>query len=148
MTKSILPNFPMVCLTAAANCSVSRTSALAGMQTFPVALDNSSADAFSRSKLLRGTQSNLVVLARYYIHFLLSAYNDSVCSMPHLIVFQSESSARIERQRRTTASVIPLQIPDPPPVQNSTLPSKMPSLKTLVEFTARVTCADVILVQC
>ena len=36
---------------------------------------------------------------------------------------------------RTTASVIPLQIPDPPPVQNKTFPLKISSLKIVLEST-------------
>ena len=36
-------------------------------------------------------------------------------------------------QTRTTASVMPLQMPEPPPVQKSTLPLKMSGLNTSVE---------------
>lgn len=40
---------------------------------------------------------------------------------------------------RTTASVIPRQIPEPPPVQNSTLPLNISGLKIAVESTIGVT---------
>lgn len=42
---------------------------------------------------------------------------------------------------RTTASVIPLQIPEPPPVQNNTLPLKISSLKMAEESTTGATYA-------
>jgi hypothetical protein len=46
------------------------------------------------------------------------------------------------------ASVIPRHIPDPPPVQNNTLPLKISSLKTDVESTMGTTYADGAMVSC
>jgi len=46
------------------------------------------------------------------------------------------------------ASVIPRHIPDPPPVQNNTLPLKISSLKTDVESTMGTTYADGAMVFC
>ena len=41
-------------------------------------------------------------------------------------------------QKHTIASVMPRQMPEPPPVQKSTFPLKMSGLNTAVEYTALV----------
>ena len=64
---------------------------------------------------------------------LLPANNHGVGTVAHL---EPQSAQFVPNDNiRTTASVMPLQIPDPPPVQNKTFPLKMSSLKTALEST-------------
>lgn len=93
MTKSILPNLSMVCLTAARTCLGSLTSALTPRQAFPVAADSSWAVLIRRSSL-ESCQNCCVPTNR---KTLLSTDDGSTSTVSHLIngVNRESQSRRI-----------------------------------------------------
>ena len=69
---------------------------------------------------------------------LLPTDNGGVSAVPHLFTYSAPDAVQTHTKgfELTTASVMALQMPEPPPVQKRTLPLKMSSLNTDVELTA------------
>lgn len=72
---------------------------------------------------------------------LLSTNNYRVCAMSHLytvssVSFKSTYGMKKMNLAHTIDSVMPRQMPEPPPVQKSTFPLKISDLKITFEFTA------------
>lgn len=72
---------------------------------------------------------------------LLSTNNYRVCAMSHLYTvssasFKSAYGTKKINLAHTIDSVMPRQMPEPPPVQKSTFPLKISVLKIAFEFTA------------
>jgi len=146
MTKSILPNFSIVCFTASANVSGLRTSAATGRHSRPVASESSFAAAWRRSPF----RPTMVALTPSCIYAFVCGVHrgNAQCQkrMPHR-AFGRGTRIRNVQQFRTRRGwqrtengtihtmfwVIVLHIPDPPPVQNKTLPSKRPGWNTVVD---------------
>lgn len=138
MTKSIRPNFSIVFATASWSCLGFLTSACAARHWLPVAAESSLALAWRRSNLTNKHQHEYCSRLRRDDSGLLPPNDGRIRTMPHLsrhtavLVSDTASADRIQ-DSRTTASVIALHIPEPPPVQNKTFPLKRSFLKTAVE---------------
>ena len=137
----------MVLSTAALSWEVWRTSAWAGTQSCPLASESSFAAFVILSELRHNTkyyssdgprkENRIWAVSRrtYFLPTITAFAPCFICAIQSVLISKLTSNWM---QKHTIASVMPRQMPEPPPVQKSTFPLKMSGLNTAVEYTALV----------
>ena len=143
ITKSIRPKLSIVFSTADRNASGCLTSAWAGIQDRPVAFVSSSAALVSRSILFFFFLQFEIGQSSFKV-FLLPTFARQSLHWPHGASGKGWSvmrklNGRTAKQIHTIASVMARHIPDPPPVQNKTLPLNISGLNIVEESTTGAT---------